>query len=278
MDFLTGLDNYNIFCEVAKCKNITKASEKLYISQPAVSQAIKKLEENLQVTLFVRSKKGMELTVTGQRIFEKVESALKQISLAEQLVEEEKGLLKGELVLGAGSSIAREVLCEPIASFSLDYPLVEIKVVENVQAEMIKMLETGKLNFMLTQQNETIKFPFIPLFSTNYCFIKGKDSLSSKFILLTEGSYANLLFKKFIKEKDFDNGNMEVAGYKTAIKLVELGAGITLVPRYIVEQLLKEGKVVEVFEDYVLPEITFGLYYNPALATSASKMFLKYLD
>ena len=278
MEFVTNLDNYNIFYEVAKCKNITKASERLFISQPAVSQAIKKLEENLQVSLFVRSKKGMELTSIGMKIFEMVEIALKKLSEVEHLIDEEKGLLTGELVFGAGSSITREVLCEPIAAFSLDYPLVEIKIIEEVQSKMTQMLANGKLNFMLTQHNENIDFPFVPLFQTDYCFVKSAKCEIDKFILITEGSYANLLFKKFIEEYGVDNAKqMEVAGYKTAIKLSELDAGIALVPRYMVETQLKEGLLIEMFEDYELPKISFGIYYNPQILTPASKVFLEYV-
>ena len=108
MDFLTSLDNYKIFYEVAKCKNITKASKNLFISQPAISQSIKKMEENLSVSLFVRSKRGMELTPIGKKVFDKVEIALHNLSSIEHLIDEEKGMLKGDLFIGAGSNIARK--------------------------------------------------------------------------------------------------------------------------------------------------------------------------
>ena len=73
---MDSLDNYRIFYEVAKCKNITKASKNLFISQPAVSQTIKKLEDELGATLFIRNKKGVELTRFGQEVFQRAETAM----------------------------------------------------------------------------------------------------------------------------------------------------------------------------------------------------------
>lgn len=277
MEFLTSLDNYIIFYEVAKCKNITKSSENLFISQPAVSQTLKKMEENLGVSLFARSRKGMELTPVGKKIFEKVELALRNLSAIEQLIDEEKGLLRGELVIGAGSNVARKVLCKPIAAFVLDYPLVDIRIVEGVQVKMIEALKSGEINFVLTQFNEKINLPFEAVFETQYCFVKSANCEADRFVMLTDGSYTHQLFKEFIEKINLSWQTMEVAGYKTALEIVRLGIGTTLVPRYIVQEELEAGELVEVFGDYDLPKVLFGIYYNDALSTPASKVFLEYL-
>lgn len=278
MEFLTSLDNYNIFYEVAKSKNITRASEKLFISQPAVSQAIKKLEENLGVTLFVRSKKGIELSQVGQKIFDKIELALNSVTLAESLIDEEKGLLKGSIVLGAGSNVARKVLCQPISAFALDYPQIDVKIVEDVQVNMIEGLKNGSIDFVLTQKNVDISFPFQEMFETEYCFVKSSQCLSDRLVMLTEGSFAHATFKKFAKERGLqESPSIQVAGYKTALELVKNGVGITLVPKYIVEKELKEGSLTEVFADNHLPKICFGVYFNPQIMPPAAKVFVEYL-
>ena len=278
MDFLTSLDNYNIFYEVAKCGNITKASERLYISQPAVSQAIKKLEDNLGVILFIRNKKGIELTAVGKKVFDRIEISLKGIALAEKLLDNEKELIGGELIVGAGSSIAREVLCKPIANFMKDYPLINFKIVESVQAIMIEMLKKDELNFVLTQRTDNIDFPFMPIFDTEYCFVKSSKCKLEKFITITEGSYTYNLFDKFIKDNKFENiQKMQVAGYKTALDLVELGVGTTLVPKYIVQEKLKSGELIEVYNKYELPKIQFGVYYNSNVIMPAGKKYIEYL-
>ena len=278
MDFLTSLDNYNIFYEVAKCGNITKASEKLYISQPAVSQAIKKIEDNLGVSLIIRGKRGITLTPIGKKIFDKVEIALHNLLGVQQLIDEEKNLLRGELVIGAGSNIARKILCNPISEFMLNYPLIEFKIVENIQSNMIEMLKCGEINFVLTQYNEEIDFPYISVFDTQYCFVKSSKCELEKYITNVEGSYTYAFFEKFMQDNNLKNKQiMQVAGYKTALELVNLGIGTTLVPRYLVQEDLDNNNLIEVYKNYELPAIKFVVYYNPDLIMPAGKIFLEYL-
>jgi len=275
----TNLNNYKIFYEVAKCKNITKASNKLYISQPAISQVIKKLEEDLDCTLFVRSKKGMELTSIGEKIFTQVESSLNGLNTISELISKEKGLLIGELNIGSGSNIARATICKPLSIFTKAHPLVNISIKEMVQSDMIDMLIGGKLQIVITQKNKEINFPFLPLLSTNYMFVKSKDCSQEKFILISEGSFTNSIFKNFIEEKKLHHiQTMEVAGYKTALELTKLGVGTTLIPEYLASDEIKKGNLQQVYTSYKLPSIIFGAYYNNSLLTPATKEFLKYLN
>ena len=86
---MVNLDLYRVFYTVAKCGSLTKAAEELYISQPAVSQSIKQLENQLGVSLFNRTHRGMELSAHGGKpIFSKVEQALCLLGEAEDLLSE----------------------------------------------------------------------------------------------------------------------------------------------------------------------------------------------
>ena len=64
------LSQYRIFHEVARCGNISRAAKELYISQPAISKAISKLEENLNTKLFIRNSRGVQLTKEGNILFQ----------------------------------------------------------------------------------------------------------------------------------------------------------------------------------------------------------------
>lgn len=274
-----NLNNYKIFYEVAKCKNITKASNNLYISQPAISQVIKKLEEDLGCILFVRSKKGMELTNIGEKVFNEIEISLNRLNTINELISKENGLLIGKLNIGAGSNIARATICKPIADFTKKHPNVDISMQEYGQIKMVEMLNNAKLQLIITQKNNEIDHPFIPLVETNYMFVKNQKCESKKFILIPEGSFTYTVFKKFIEENNFSHiPTIEVAGYKNAIELAKLGVGTTLAPEYLVREQIENGNLEQVYTSYKLPKITFGAYYNQSLLTPATKEFLKYLE
>ena len=77
---------YRIFYIVAECESITKASNELFISQPAVTKQIKKLEELLGCDLFIRTKKGLILTDSGKMIYSDIKNAIKSFELAEKRI------------------------------------------------------------------------------------------------------------------------------------------------------------------------------------------------
>ncbi len=117
-----NLELYKIFYVVAECKNITKASEKLYISQPAITKHIKHLEEYLGTPLFIRTKKGVVLTEVGEKIFLKVKHAL---TLFDEIPKELSGfnmLEKGTIKIGISTSLTKKFLLNYIKKFHLIHP------------------------------------------------------------------------------------------------------------------------------------------------------------
>ena len=101
---MTNLNLFRIFCEVAKTGNITKASENLYVSQPAISNAIKELESELGGQLFVRQNKGVVLTSYGEIIFKRVLPCVDELKSIESFFLDVKLLKNGILRIGANTS------------------------------------------------------------------------------------------------------------------------------------------------------------------------------
>ncbi len=272
-----NLNYFKIFYVVAKHGNITKASQKLYISQPAISQTIKNLEDALGCKLFIREKKGVALTHIGKRIYEKVESSLKSLDRLEELVDEENGVIRGSLTIGCGTNIARLLLAEPIAKFVKDFPEVKVYHVENLQKEMFEKLKTGEIDFVLTQSVDNVNFSKISLSKENYLLVASPNS-QKRFIKLTDGSYAQKIFEEFIEKNKLNHlPYITVAGYNLAIELACRGLGITLAPRFLVKNLIDEGKLNVVFENKKLPEVEFCCYYNKDIFTSVAREFINYL-
>ena len=124
-----NLELYRIFYVVAKHKHMTKASEELHISQPAISQSIKKLEDQLGGTLFLRSNKGMELTEEGKMFYDYVKGALELINNAENEFTSFKDLSKGEIKIGCSSTLTKLILLDTLKEFHIEFPNINVNII-----------------------------------------------------------------------------------------------------------------------------------------------------
>jgi DNA-binding transcriptional LysR family regulator len=148
------LELYRIFYVVAKSKNMTRAGEELFISQPAISQAIKKLETELGGTLFLRSNKGMELTEEGKMFYSYIKDALELINNAEAEFTSFKDLDKGEVKIGISTTLTKLVLMDTIKEFHKNYPNIDIKITNELTSNLIENLKRGKLDFVIYNESD----------------------------------------------------------------------------------------------------------------------------
>lgn len=148
---MVNLDLYRVFYTVAKKGSLTKAAEELYISQPAVSQSVKQLENQLGVTLFNRTHRGMTLSEEGGlRIVDKVERALRLLEEAEKEVGETGGQKRGEIRLSAPEDVVRYVLAERIAVFAKKFPSVRIRLTNVGEEGAVAALREGAIDAAIT--------------------------------------------------------------------------------------------------------------------------------
>jgi len=148
------LELYRIFYVVAKNNHMTRASEELFISQPAISQAIKKLESQLGGTLFLRSNKGMELTEEGKMLYSYIKDAIELINNAEADFTSFKDLDKGEIKIGISTTLTKLVLMDTIKNFHKDYPNIDIKIINELTSNLIEDLKRGKLDFVIYNEGD----------------------------------------------------------------------------------------------------------------------------
>ena len=142
---MVNLELYRVFYTVAKCGSLTKAAEELYISQPAVSQAIKQLERSLGGNLFNRTHKGMELSETGgKQIFPLVEQALKLLDNAESKYAELKDTATGVVRICASDTVATHFLLPYIKKYHEKYPDVNLILQNGTSSETIELLKNKK--------------------------------------------------------------------------------------------------------------------------------------
>ena len=142
-----NLEYYKIFYYVASYKSITIAAEKLSISQPAVSQAVKHLENDLSCTLFVRTPKGVRMTKEGEMLFSYVQRGYETILSGEKKLLEMLNLEKGEICIGASDMTLQFYLLPYLEQFHEKYPKIRVTVTNAPTPETLKHLADGKIDF-----------------------------------------------------------------------------------------------------------------------------------
>ncbi|MCT8138230.1 LysR family transcriptional regulator [Anaerobacillus sp. CMMVII] len=145
------------FFETAKSNSFTKAAEKLYIAQPAVSMAIKKLEKELGITLFHRHDRAVRLTVEGERFLIHVQKIFDQLEEARLEMEELRGLERGEVKLGLPSMMGSFYFPNIIVAFKKAYPHLNISIIEDGTKQIQANIENDTIDLGVIILDETTK-------------------------------------------------------------------------------------------------------------------------
>ena len=284
------LELYRVFYVVAKHKHMTRASEELHISQPAISQSIKKLEEQLGGTLFLRSNKGMELTEEGKMFFEYVKGALELINNAENEFTSFKDLSKGEIKIGCSTTLTKLILLDALKEFHKDYPNININITNDLTGSLINDLKIGKLDFVIFNESN-IKETNLNLekikelkqgFIYNPSFFKDdvnnfEDINKYPLILQKEESNSRQLLDYIALQHNVKlNPKMEVVSQELITEFVNIGLGIG----YSIIDLAQRNftNLKELNINKTLPKINIYLATNKSVSlTFASKTFIEYL-
>ncbi|MCI8508218.1 MAG: LysR family transcriptional regulator [Lachnospiraceae bacterium] len=175
-----NLNYYKIFYETAKNGSISKAAESLYISQPAVSKSVTKLEQSLGHTLFIRSKKGVRLTEEGQTLFEYLKKAFDSIDTAEKTLKRIGAFGMGQIRIGVSTSLCKYILLSYLQDFIKDNPHVKISIDCHPTFETIQLLKADKIDIGLICDTPVGKpYHFTPLRSIHDTFVTTQTYLDN---------------------------------------------------------------------------------------------------
>lgn len=169
--------NYN---KVAKYRSISEAAKNSYTSQPAISKAIKKLEEELETKLFIRNIKGIELTEKGQELLYFVEKVFKNLVTAERNMLETNNLTKGKLSIGMPSNIGSFYLFDKVIEFHKTYPNIEITIITDSTSHLLNLLDSHQIDFIIDTppfKNINKECEVIKLDTVSYSFITCNENL-----------------------------------------------------------------------------------------------------
>ena len=198
-----NLNLYKMFYDVAQYGSVSTASKNLNISQPAISRAIKRLEEDLDVTLFYRTLNGMILTEKGRELLTFVEEACNSLIIGERTMMETNSLIKGKLTIGVPQSIASFYLLDRLNKFHETYKDIEISLINRPTEELIKLLENHELDIIIDLspiQTHEKELHIEELIHCHYGFVVKSDLEDCLVVLPIEKSFKRQRLNEILME------------------------------------------------------------------------------
>lgn len=270
-----NLESYYIFYVVAKEKSITKAAANLYISQPAVTFQIKKLEQELGLPLFIRTKKGTILTKEGETFFKYVKTAIESLENGLSTLTNLKELDSGIIRIGASTTVSKYVLMPSLAKFHETYPNIEIKIENNLTENLLTDLRNGNLDLLLLnmpmEKHQDIKITKVmdveDIFVGNkkyYELTKGHVNLKdlNNYPLLFQKSPSNTreYLNNYLKNNHINLiPKMEVVSYNLIMEFVKNGFGISYATKEFIKDELERKELYEIKVTPKVPKRYIGI-------------------
>ncbi|RTE02994.1 LysR family transcriptional regulator [Paenibacillus whitsoniae] len=288
-----NMDLYQAFYFTARTGSLSRAAEELYITQPAVTHAIKQLEAKLGGPLFVRTSKGVTLTTEGETLFTYIEQAYHFILNGERKISEMHQLTHGEVKIGAGDTLCKHILLPKLQAFHAAYPQIKLQIFNRTTADTVTMLKEGKIDIGL------IHLPFtdsavdiVESVSLQDCFVAGDRYLhvtggeltmeqlaAYPLILLEKGSQTRAYLdahaaKLGVKIKpEIELGSMDLLA-----EFAQSGLGIACVVKEFIHADLAQGRLHEIQLSPPLPPRKVGIARLKSTPLSAAaKQFYKLL-
>ncbi len=272
---MVNLELYRLFVTVANEGNITKASEILHISQPAISKQIHNLENELNTRLFERSNTGVKLTIDGNKLYFKIKDA---ITLVEKVEEDFKG--NRTIRLGTRNTILSKIFSKGLTAFYNTYPneTIDMNILEI--NKMLNQLNNGLLDIVLTKRipdDDYNNIKFIKLGDLHNIFItkigskytKKVFSLKElkKEIIYTNNKNSTAVSITVLKELFETNNlntfpNIRSVTTNTIVEVLKKEEALGFITQEFIKDELANNKLAIVKTDFEIPSSEYGIYYN----------------
>ena len=240
-----NLSLYYVFHTVAKKGSISHAAKELYISQPAISKSIQKLEDNLNTTLFKRSSRGVTLTADGEILFQHTRDAFETLEEGEEILARHHALGVDQLRIGVSTTLCKYILLPHLQRFIKAYPHVKISISCQSTYQTLTLLEENKIDIGLVGEPAIQKgFYFQPLqkiqdiFVTTTAYLEhlelrsGNGDLfqTATFMMLDEENITRQYINRVFLEHGVEFSNiLEVSTMDLLIEFAKIGMGAACV-------------------------------------------------
>lgn len=288
---MNQLNLYHIFYTVAQCGNISAAAKKLYISQPAVSKSISRLEESFSSPLLIRSSRGVTLTENGSLLYQQLKTAFQAIRQGEEMIARNDLLGAGSLSVGVSTTLCKYVLLPYLQNYIAANPYVKVSLSCQSTYETIAALENGTLDLGLVGESERLEsshLAFLPIREIHDIFVCSPEYLNklqkqsggnTSPDLLVQGTF--LLLDKHNVTRQYIDRHMllqdimmehqiEVTTMDLLIDFARIGLGIACVIGEFVKDELEKGSLMECSIREPIPSRRIGFAYPKSARPSAA--------
>lgn len=290
-----NLSLYKIFYTVAKTGNISKAAKELYISQPAISKSINKLEQNLNIALFNRNSRGVTLTEEGRILFEKVQLAFDAILAGEEHIRQVNALGVGHITIGVSTTLCKYVLLPYLKKFIELYPHIKITIKCQSTNQTLSLLEQHKIDVGLIGKSKAIKnIDFYPIkeiediFVTTNTYINNlklreKNNTSDIFstatlMLLDKENMTRQYIDSYFENNNIHVNNLiEVSDMDLLIEFAKISLGVACVIKDFVKEDLEFKRLIQIPLEVPINKREIGFAFNENITPSKPiETFIEY--
>ena len=281
------LSSYRIFYTVANTGNISKAAKELYISQPAISKSIQKLEESVGCKLFSRSSRGVVLTDEGKLLYEHVSEAFETLTMGEEKLKRSIELGVGHLKIGVSSTLCKYLLLPYLKEFIRQNPHISISISCQSTNDTLKLLEDNKIDIGLIGKPENLKnihFDFLE--EIEDIFVAAKDYLrnlkargiqkdhilqSSTLMLLDKNNLTRQYIDDYLQENQIIiKDSIDISDMDLLIDFARIGVGVACVIKNFVREDLENGTLMEIPLGFPIHKREVGFAYKTTTKPSKS--------
>lgn len=288
------LNLYKVFIKIYELKNISKASEALFVSQPSISHSIKELENQLNIKLFYRNSKGVEPTPEAKKLYYYVSNAFNTIESGEQMLTDFSNLKAGKIKIGVPTHIGTCFLAQYIENFNRMYPGIKFEITNLSTTNMIYMLETRNLDLIVDSlpiESNRFKLDIYNLIDLDSCFLTSKkyfgyleknikitDLDKLPFIIPNSTSSIRRELDKYLSDYNVKiNSTIDVFTTEMMLEFVKRGMGVGYFIKNTVADLIDSDDYISFDFDNSLPKLKVCIAYISEFQTYASKEFINYL-
>lgn len=288
---------YYIFNAVARTGNISQASRELFISQPAISKAIRKLEENLGTRLFIRNSRGVFLSEEGKILYEHTKTAFQEIEEGEERIKRRTELEIGQLRLGVSTTLCRFILLPYLKSFVKEHPHIKITIHCQPTLETLEYIEKGQIDVGLivnTKKNHHLKMYSIGEIKDTFVATKaylnhlkereGTETLdyfhSGNIMLMDQKNMTRQHINQYFAVQNIvPKQVLEVNSMDLLIEFAKTGLGIAGVTKNFVANEIREGQLIELPLPAPVPSREVCFAYDPRMEHSIGlQAFIDYIE